>query len=119
VNDTVHRIIGSSRYTVEIRQYGTAHATDGPAIAGLPVQAIKFTVDQGARNVPAGEGLDMSIGRQCYDAAVTAMGAVANGTDWAPGTYLVTVEGRHSSSAYVARLGEHREFNLKTAKAPD
>lgn len=94
-------------YTVEIRQNKESEG-EAAQFADLRVQSIKFAVQERS---PLVNGW--------YDAAVTAMGAVANGTDWPAGTYLVIVEKRQSSSAYVARLGEHREFSLEKAKAAD
>lgn len=96
-------------YTVEIRQYTDPYET-GAQIAGLRVQSVKFVVTQ-ERTTRRMEGW--------YEAALTGMGAVANGTDWPAGTYLVIVKRGNSSTAYVSRLGEHREFNLETAKAAD
>jgi hypothetical protein len=83
------------------------------------MQSITLSVQPDAGGVPVFPEIDAQIEAQRYAAARTAMGAVANGTDWPPRTYLVTVEGRHSSSAYVAMLGEHREFTLKAAKEGD
>lgn len=94
-------------YTVEVRQNKESEG-EAAQLAGLRVQSIKFAVQERAALVDG-----------WYDAAVTAMGAIANGTGWPAGTYLVIVEKRQSSSAYVAQLGEHREFSLETAKAAD
>lgn len=113
-----HQTTHAGWYTVEVRQYTDPY--EGAAqIAGLRVQSIKFTVEQDSDRGPSFAGLETTIREQRYNAAVTAMGAVATGTDWPAGTYLVTVEGRHASTAYVARLGEHREFNMETAKPAD
>lgn len=95
-------------YTVEVRQNKERDA-EAAQLAGLRVQSIKFAVGERPRIMVDG----------WYDAAVTGMEAVANGTDWPAGPYLVIVEKRQSSSAYVARLGEHREFSLEKAKAAD
>lgn len=110
--------IGDGWYGVEVRQYASPY--EGAAqIAGLPVQAIKFSVQLNPGEVPVHQDIETLIEAQRYQAAVTGMSAVATGTDWPARTYMVTVEGRHSSSAYVAQLGEHREFTLAVAKPGD
>lgn len=102
-------------YAVEVRS-GAAPVTGtiGVKIGGLKLRAVEFKVPVDEEDVPlrTGNVADL-IDAQRYIAALDAAGAVAAGTDWPWGEYLVTVRARESATTYVADIDEHRAYTLR------
>lgn len=110
--------MGAGWYAVEVRQHGEPYEA-GPELGNLPVRAVEFNVQLDPSEVEVHQEIEAQIEAQRYLAARVAVEAVATGTDWPARRYAVRVEGRHSTSTYVAEIGQHREFTLKAARAGD
>jgi nitric oxide synthase oxygenase domain/subunit len=99
-------------YAVEVRSHGApVTGSVSVRIGGLRVRSIEFEVPVDGDKMRQGT-LSELIDQQRYDAGVRGAEAVAAGTDWPAGKYLVTVRGRHSASTYVADIDKHRSYSL-------
>jgi hypothetical protein len=99
-------------YAVEVRSHAAPVTGNlGAWIGGLCLRAVEFEVPVDEGDVAQSSASDLArAGR--YAAARDGAGAVAAGTDWPAGKYLVTVRGTVSASTYVADIDQYRSYSL-------
>lgn len=102
-------------YDVELRS-GAAPTTGtlGAEIGGLKLRSVVFEVPVDEGDVATSGDSDLAVVER-YAAARDGAGAVAAGTDWPGGEYLVIVRGRESATRYVADIDQHRSYGLRQA----